>query len=142
MSITLSPPEKGTLLDKVVFHQQKASQAVAEALTTLKKEWKLSDVDVASFLHISRTTVNHWLRANRVPVEPPGSFTPDTETVLHLLAIHRSLFAMFSSPVKQKAWLETRHPGLGEAPAVSMRRSVEGLIQIRRYLDYVRGRGA
>ena len=129
MTIALPAPEKGTVLDKTAFHKENASHAVAEALVFLKKSWDLSDEQVASF-------------AGRVPVESPGLLTPVTETILHLIALHRSLFAMFSVPERQKAWLETRHPVLGEVPADIMRRSVEGLIYVRRYLDYARGRGA
>src|SRR3989338_8004404 len=136
MTIALPAPEKGTVLDKTAFHKENASHAVAEALVFLKKSWDLSDEQVASFLHIPRATVNSWLRAGRVPVESPGLLTPVTETILHLIALHRSLFAMFSVPERQKAWLETRHPVLGEVPADIMRRSVEGLIYVRRYLDY------
>lgn len=139
MTLTL---EKGTILEKAAFQGEKASRAVAEGLIYLKKTWDISDEEISSYLHIPRTTISNWIRSVHVPVQKPGAFTPDTEAVLHLLSVHRSLFAMFSSPERQKEWLATEHPVLKERPADMMRRSVEGLSHVRRYLDYARGRGA
>jgi hypothetical protein len=62
--------------------------------------------------------------------------------IIHLLAIHRSLEAMFNNPAHQRAWLTTFHPHLQAIPLELMSKSIDGLIFIRQYLDYVRERGA
>lgn len=67
---------------------------------------------------------------------------PDTQVVIHLLAIHRSLEAMFDDPKQQRALLETFHPELNEIPEKLMGESISGLIFVQQYLDYVRRRGA
>ena len=118
-----------------------AEKAVYEALEFLRKSWGWSGSKVSRILGLSPNTVNHWFLKRRVPLgEPP--FTPDMQAVLHLLAIHRSLFAMFSEPLNQLAWLKSEHPQLRAAPLELMQQSVEGLILVRQYLDYIRGRGA
>jgi hypothetical protein len=142
MQTVLPAPTTGTMLDSPLFQREKASQALAEALILIKRDWGLSDEQISRFIHIPRPTVNHWLKQKRVPVEKPGAFTPTTEAVLHLIAIHRSLFSMFDLPDRQKAWIFTPHPVMKESPADIMNRSVEGLCYVRRYLDYLRGRGA
>ncbi|MGQ0572466.1 MAG: MbcA/ParS/Xre antitoxin family protein [Armatimonadota bacterium] len=49
---------------------------------------------------------------------------------------------MFTNPKNQRAWLNAVHPELGKAPLELLATSMEGLILVRQYLDYVRGRGA
>lgn len=85
--------------------------------------------------------MNTWLRSKRVPFGKPP-YTPVEDAVLQLIAIHRSLSAMFSDPRDQTAWLETPHPELGIAPAAKIEQSTEGLVYVRQYLDCIRGRGA
>jgi hypothetical protein len=142
MTITLAVPENDVFAGHTPFRKDAAERAVAEALKHVKKSLGLSDDDLSKLVHIPRPTLNSWLRKDKVPVEKPGSWSPGTEAILHALAIHRSLSVMFESPQRQKEWLDTKHPAFGESPADMMRSSVEGLIQVRRYLDYVRGRGA
>ena len=87
------------------------------------------------------TTLAGWLQKQRVPVGKPP-FEPTIEAVIHLLAVHRSLEAMFTEAAHQLAWLTTPHPELSSAPIKLMEKSTEGLVYVRRYLDYARGRGA
>ena len=49
---------------------------------------------------------------------------------------------MFENAAHQRAWLTTQHPELDLIPEVVMTESIDGLIFIRQYLDYARGRGA
>lgn len=118
-----------------------AETAVYEGLAYLKRKWEYTTAEVARLLRIPQTTLAGWLQKERVPVGKPP-FDPTIEAVIHLLAIHRSLDAMFTAPEGQTAWLETPHPALGAAPIDLMRKSTEGLVFVRRYLDYARGRGA
>ncbi len=118
-----------------------AQQAVFEALEFLRSEWKFNGSALAKLLHLPITTVNLWLSKKRVPVGVPP-FDPRAEALLNLLAIHRSLHAMFAEPANQLAWLKTTHPEMGCTPLEKIQESTQGLFWVRQYLDYVRGRGA
>lgn len=118
-----------------------AQKAIYEALRHLMSSWDISDTAVADVLHLHANTIKKWLADKNVPIGQPP-FAPHYEALLHLLAIHRSLSTMFSKPENQRAWLATKHPDFNFAPLEKMRESVEGLILIRQYLDYIRGRGA
>lgn len=118
-----------------------AENAVFEGLLYLKTRWGLNNSEVARLLRVPPTTLAGWLQKERVPVGKPP-FEPTIEAVIHLLAVHRSLDAMFTEPAHQSAWLTTPHPELSIAPIKLMEKSTEGLVFVRRYLDYVRGRGA
>ncbi len=118
-----------------------AQEAVYEALDFLRKNWKLSGSKLAQLLHLPINTVNLWLSKKRVPLGGPP-FDPREEALLNLLAIHRSLHAMFSETANQLAWLNTPHPQLGFVPLTKIQESMSGLLFVRQYLDYIRGRGA
>lgn len=118
-----------------------AQKAIYEALRHLMSCWDLGDTAVADMLHLHPNTIKKWLADKTVPMGKPP-FAPHYEALLHLLAIHRSLSAMFSKPENQRAWLTTKHPDFDATPLERMRDSIESLILVRQYLDYVRGRGA
>ena len=118
-----------------------AQEAVYEALQFLRSNWKLSGSMLAKLVHLPVNTMNLWLSKKRVPIGSPP-FDPRAEALLNLLAIHRSLNAMFSEPANQLAWLKTRHPELGGVPLEKIQESLSGLFLVRQYLDYTRGRGA
>src|SRR6185295_15811847 len=88
-----------------------AQEAVYEALEFLRSNWKFSGSRVAKLLHLPVNTMNLWLSKKRIPMGSPP-FDPREEALLNLLAIHRSLHAMFSEPANQLAWLKTHHPEL------------------------------
>ena len=119
----------------------KASEAIADGLRYLKDQWGWNGSKIARVLHLAPTTINGWIRRRIVPVSK-GNIPPEVEAVIHLLAIHRNLASMFSEPFHQLQWLATSHPDLGIAPFGRMSESLAGLIQVRQYLDFVRGRGA
>ena len=118
-----------------------AGQAVIDGLEYLKNRLNWSGTKIANTLHIPANTLNTWLKNGIVPISN-RSLQPDVQAIVHLLAIHRSLEAMFENPAHQQAWLSTLHPELNVIPEKLMGESIEGLIFIRQYLDYVRGRGA
>jgi Protein of unknown function (DUF2384) len=123
------------------YKNEVVDAAAWEAMHYLQRRWDWNGSEIARALRVPISTVNFWLAHKRVPVGRPP-FAPVAEAVLHLLAIHRSLEAMFSESANQRAWLETKHPELGFVPVQKMRESFSGLTFIRQYLDYVRGRGA
>lgn len=117
-----------------------AGKALAEALKFLQKEWGWSGKDLSSILHIPVSTINSWLKQASIPVSKPLSL--DAQAIITLVAIHKSLNAMFEQAGDQLKWLNTRHPDMGVSPKEKMKKSMEGLIGVRQYLEYVRGRGA
>lgn len=123
------------------FDAKIAGQALVDGLIYLKTRWQWSGSKIARLLHLPANTVNTWLKNGFIPIHNV-QLSPDVQAVVHLVAIHRSLEAMFENPEHQIAWLTTPHPQLLETPENKMSESVDGLILIRQYLDYARGRGA
>lgn len=123
------------------FDSVLAGQALVDGLLYLKSRLGWSGTKVAAILHLPANTVNTWLKNGSLPITS-HILHPDVQAIIHLLAIHRSLEAMFEDPKHQLAWLSTLHPDLNVVPIELMGESIDGLIFIRQYLDYVRGRGA
>lgn len=134
--------QKKSLADTIApaFDSLIAGQAIVDGLNYLKNRLGWSGIKIATILHLPPNTLNTWLKNGSIPVN--SSLHPDTQAIIHLLAIHRSLEAMFDNPLHQQAWLSTLHPELNLIPEKLMGKSIDGLIFIRQYLDYVRGRGA
>jgi len=124
-----------------MFNPALAGQAIVDGLEYLKKRLNWSGTKVAKILHLPSNTVNTWLKNGAVPISS-STLHPDIQVIVHLLAIHRSLEAMFDEPIHQQAWLSTMHPELNTIPEKLMSESMDGLIFIRQYLDYIRGKGA
>ena len=118
-----------------------AGRAIVDGLQYLKKRLDWSGTKIANILHLPPNTVNTWLKNGIVPISS-SVLQPDIQAIIHLLAIHRSLEAMFDDPSHQRIWLSTLHPELNVIPEKLMGEFIDGLIFIRQYLDYVRGRGA
>lgn len=123
------------------FDPEFAGRAIVDGLNYLKDQLGWSGTKIANTLHLPANTVNTWLKNGIVPISS-SVLQPDIQAIIHLLAIHRSLEAMFENPTHQQAWLSTQHPELNSIPEKLMSESIEGLIFVRQYLDYVRGRGA
>ncbi|HLB58316.1 MAG TPA: MbcA/ParS/Xre antitoxin family protein [Gammaproteobacteria bacterium] len=123
------------------FDASIAGRSIVDGLEYLKKQLGWSGTKIAHILHLPANTVNTWLKNHIVPINK-SILQPDIQVIIHLLAIHRSLEAMFENPLHQQAWLSTFHPELNGIPEEIMGESIDGLILIRQYLDYVRGRGA
>jgi hypothetical protein len=118
-----------------------AGRAIVEGLEYLKNRLAWSGTKIAAILHLPANTVNTWLKNGSVPISQ-AALHPDIQAIIHLLAIHRSLEAMFDDSAHQRIWLSTLHPELNAIPERLMGESIDGLIFIRQYLDYVRGKGA
>lgn len=124
-----------------IFDPVTAGYAIVDGLKYLQKRTDWSGIQIAAILHLPANTVNTWLKKGTVPIRS-AVLQPDIQAIIHLLAIHRSLESMFDDPAHQRAWLSTMHPELNGIPENIMKASIEGLIFIRQYLDYIRGRGA
>lgn len=123
------------------FNPSIAGHALVDGLNYLKNRLEWSGTKIAKILHLPPNTLNTWLSNRNIPISN-ARLHPDIQVITHLLAIHRSLEAMFANPAHQRAWLSTMHPELNVIPEELMGVSIDGLIFIRHYLDYVRGRGA
>lgn len=123
------------------FDPHLAGIALAKGLVYLKERLSWSGNHVAKLLHLPPNTFNTWLKNGAIPISG-HTLSPDVQAITHLLAIHRSLEAMFDNTEHQQLWLNTHHPELNAIPQERMIHSLEGLIEIRQYLDYIRGRGA
>jgi hypothetical protein len=123
------------------FDAKLAGQALVDGLAYLKNRLAWSGTKIATILHLPANTVNTWLKNGNIPLHN-AMLSPDHQAIIHLLAIHRSLEAMFDNPGHQQAWLTTFHPQLHAIPEALMAESIESLIFTRQYLDYIRGRGA
>jgi hypothetical protein len=116
---------------------EEARRVVCKALFKIAELWSLTDSRFAELLHVDKSTLSRWRDRQRVPI-----VGPQVEINKTVLALHRSLGSMFRAPSDQVAWLMTPHPTIGRAPFDVATESLEGLFKIRRYVDYVRGRGA
>lgn len=123
------------------FDPEVASHAIADGINYLCSRLDWSGTKVANILHLRPNTVNGWIKAGAVPIKSLP-LQPDFQAVIHLLAIHRSLEAMFDNPEHQRLWLSTFNPDLDNKPEKIMSSSIDGLIYVRQYLDYIQGRGA
>lgn len=123
------------------FNPKIAGQAIVDGLEYFKTQLEWSGTKIANTLHLPANTLNTWLKNGRVPIHD-SILSPDIQAIIHLLAIHRSLEAMFNNPLHQRAWLMTLHPELNSVPEKLMGESIVGLIFIRQYLDDARERGA
>lgn len=119
-----------------------ARHVLFKALAKVQERWGFQNQEMAAMLHIAPTTYGVWMRKEEVPISKPP-YKPETEAVISLMAIHRSLSAMFRSPRDQVLWLKSIHPSFrGKSPFGYAAESLSQFFQLRAYLDYVRGRGA
>lgn len=117
---------------------ERESAIVCKTLFQIQGDFDLKDADMSKMLDVSKKTLDRWEGDGKIP-----SLTGHLrEASSHLIAIFRNLITMFSNQLDRQAWLKTKHPQLEKTPIELMRESFEGLIHVRRYLDFVRGRGA
>ncbi len=131
-SLQLSGSNKGS---------SKGEIAVYEATKYMMNELNLTGSALARALRLKVSTVNGWLRKKRIPLGGQ-QLSNDAESVIHFLAIHRSLEAMLELPEAQREWLRKNNTDLGARPLDVIGSSFQGLLLVRQYLDFYRGRGA
>lgn len=116
-----------------------ARALLLQALLRVGEQWGLSLAVLAEVLKKDRSRLTEWRKKGRLPEK----LQPETKELLqNVLAIYRSLGAMFANKQDQIQWLQTDHPSLRGTPLHRMRSSMQGLFEVRAYLDYIRGRGA
>jgi hypothetical protein len=112
---------------------------LARMVTNLLSHWQLSAAEQAALLGMStshRATLARYRRG-----EPLADSRDLLDRVGHLLGIHKSLRILFPNDRDLAyRWMTTPNRLLGTRPVdVAMERGFEGLLAVRRYLDFERG---
>lgn len=138
MKHTIRSVENQTLKNPTSVSSEKLS-AIFKTLNYIKKDWDLSYERLGSYVRLSKTTTERWLKHNSAT--PPSE--NEIELIIHFIAIYKNLNQIFDSKENQISWLNSEHPALNNKKPIDLiSDSIEGLILTRRYLDYSKGRGA
>lgn len=123
------------------LHSRASRERLARMVAQLLEHWRLSAVDQATLLGLSansRSTVARYRRGE------PLADSPDLlARAGHLLGIHKALRILFPHDLELVyRWVSAPNRRFGgEAPLAVMRRhGYEGILAVRRYLDFERGR--
>ena len=123
------------------LHSRASRERLARLVAQLLEHWRLSAGDQATLLGLSansRSTVARYRRGE------PLADSPDLlARAGHLLGIHKALRILFPHDLDLVyRWVSAPNRRFGgEAPLAIMRRhGYEGILAVRRYLDFERGR--
>ncbi len=122
------------------LHSRASRERLARMVVELLDRWRLSAVDQAILLGLSgnsRSTVARYRRGE------PLADSPDLlARAGHLLGIHKALRIIFPHDLHLAyRWVSAPNKRFGTAPLEVMKRhGYEGLLAVRRYLDFERGR--
>src|ERR1700704_1390827 len=124
----------------VDLRERKNREKLAQMVVTLLDHWQLSPADQAALLGLSaqsRSTVARYRRG-----EPLGDSADLIARAGHLLGIHKALRILFPQDRDLAyRWVATPNRRFdGRAPLEIMKQGFEGLLAVRRYLDFERGR--
>ncbi len=116
-------------------------ERLARVVAQLLEHWKLSAVDQATLLGLSansRSTLARYRRGE------PLADSPDLiARAGHLLGIHKALRIIFPHDNDLAyRWVSAPNRRFGGEPplAIMRRHGYEGILAVRRYLDFERGR--
>lgn len=122
------------------LHSRASRERLARMVVELLDRWRLSAVDQATLLGLSgnsRSTVARYSRGE------PLADSPDLlARAGHLLGIHKALRLIFPHDLELAyRWVSAPNKRFGTTPLEVMKRhGYEGLLAVRRYLDFERGR--
>lgn len=122
------------------LHARASRERLARMVVELLDRWRLSAVDQAILLGLSgnsRSTVARYRRGE------PLADSPDLlARAGHLLGIHKALRIIFPHDLDLAyRWVSAPNKRFGTTPLEVMKRhGYEGLLAVRRYLDFERGR--
>jgi transcriptional regulator with XRE-family HTH domain len=125
---------------QVDLRERKSREKLAKLVAALLEHWQLSPADQAALLGLSaqsRSTVARYRRG-----EPLGDSADLIARAGHLLGIHKALRILFPQDRDLAyRWVATPNRRFdGRAPLEIMKQGFEGLLAVRRYLDFERGR--
>ena len=115
-------------------------ERLARMVVTLLEHWQLGPNDQAALLGLSpqsRSTIARYRRG-----EPLADSADLLSRAGHLLGIHKALRIMFPHDRDLAyRWISAPNRRFdGRAPLEIMKQGFEGLLAVRRYLDFERGR--
>jgi hypothetical protein len=125
----------------VDLHARSSRERLARMVVALLDHWKLPPHDQAVLLGLStqsRSTIARYRRG-----EPLADSADLLARAGHLLGIHKALRILFPQDRDLAyAWVTTPNRSFGDvAPLEVMKRhGYEGILAVRRYLDFERGR--
>jgi len=125
---------------KVDLHSRAGRERLAKIVVSLFDHWKLPLNDQASLLGLSaqsRSTIARYRRG-----EPLADSADLLARAGHLLGIHKALRILFPQDRDLAyGWVSAPNRRFGSrAPLEIMKQGFEGLLAVRRYLDFERGR--
>ncbi|MBY0545538.1 MAG: XRE family transcriptional regulator [Gammaproteobacteria bacterium] len=109
---------------------------LTKALLRLAKAYGLSQKELAQILGESESSMSR-LYAGQRQIDPASKVG---ELTVLLIRLYRSLNALIGDEVKAPLWLRANNHYFGEPPIEHIKH-VEGLVQVVRYLDAMRGQG-
>lgn len=121
-------------------HARANRERLARMVVQLLDRWQLTAVDQATLLGLSgnsRSTVARYRRGE------PLADSPDLlARAGHLLGIHKALRLIFPHDLELAyRWVSAPNKRFGTTPLEVMKRhGYEGILAVRRYLDFERGR--
>jgi transcriptional regulator with XRE-family HTH domain len=130
-----------TLPPAADLHSRATRERLARLLAGLLELWKLSPADQATLLGLSaqsRSTVARYRRG-----EPLADSADLLARAGHLLGIHKALRILFPHDRDLAyRWITTPNRRFGEAAPLEImkKHGYEGILAVRRYLDFERGR--
>jgi len=118
---------------------REARERLARMVTQLFEHWRLSATEQAALLGLSadnRSTLARYRKG-----DPLADSRDLLDRVGHLLGIHKSLRILFPHDRDLAyRWMTMPNRRFGARPVdVVVERGFEGLLSLRRYLDYERG---
>ena len=128
------------LAAQVDLHSRGSRERLAKMVVSLLDHWSLPLNDQAALLGLSglsRSTIARYRRG-----EPLADSADLLARAGHLLGIHKALRIMFPHDLDLAyRWVSAPNRRFGDrAPLEIMKQGFEGLLAVRRYLDFERGR--
>jgi hypothetical protein len=128
------------LAPQVDLHARASRERLAKMVVSLLDHWQLPLNDQAALLGLSaqsRSTISRYRRG-----EPFADNADLLARAGHLLGIHKALRIMFPHDRDLAyRWVSAPNRRFGDrAPLELMKQGFEGLLAVRRYLDFERGR--
>jgi transcriptional regulator with XRE-family HTH domain len=125
---------------EVDLHSRGSRERLAKMIVSLLDHWKLPLNDQAALLGLSaqsRSTIARYRRG-----EPFADSADLLARAGHLLGIHKALRIVFPHDLDLAyRWVSAPNHRFGSrAPLEVMKQGFEGLLAVRRYLDFERGR--
>jgi len=122
----------------IVLDSREGRVRLARLVMQLFAHWEVSTAEQAALLGLSANNRATLVRYRKG--EPPADSRDLLDRVGHLLGIHKSLRTLFAQdPDLAYRWMTTPNRRLGARPVdVVIERGFEGLLAIRRYLDFAR----